>query len=236
IVGFDKQVWSAETVDSDEGIGVKMSLVSPDGDEGYPGEVAVTVTFLLNNSNELAIHYFAEANQTTPLSLTNHTYFNLTGFQDTIENHQVQIQADTFLQPDETNVPVGGIASVADTPADLRSEQRLGDALSQLKTGFEHFYCFNPSDSIQTVAKFSDPASKIGLEVATTEPGILFYTGYFTSDELQRENGDQYGRFRGFCCETSRYPNGPNLVDSPGSLTSPGTPYHSATVFKLTTI
>lgn len=235
ISGFDKQVWAAETVEDRDEVGVKMSLNSPDGDEGYPGNVQVTANFRLNNDNELAIHYFAETDKATPLSLTNHTYFNLSGFQDTIENHRVQIYADTFLTPDKTNVPVGKMASVENTPSDLRTEQRLGEAISKLATGFEHYYCFAKFPTLQKVARFSEPTTNLGLEVSTTEPGMLFYTGYFTSDKLQRESGDQYGRYRGFCCETSRYPNGPNLKNAPDSLTFPGTPYESTTTFRFIT-
>ena len=235
IVGLDKQVWSAETVEQEDAVGVKMSLTSPDGDEGYPGQVDVTVTFLLNNKNQLSIRYFAETNQTTPLSLTNHTYFNLSGFQDTIENHRATIYSEAYLAPDETNVPVGEVAAVERTPADLRSGKILKEAFQELETGFEHYYQFENTGALQKVAEFAEPASGSTLEVATNEPGMLFYTGYFTSDHLQRENGNQYGRYLGFCCETSRYPNGPNLEDSPGSLTSPGKPYRSETIFTINT-
>ena len=103
---------TAETVEQEDAVGVKMSLTSPDGDEGYPGQVDVTVTFLLNNKNQLSIRYFAETNQTTPLSLTNHTYFNLSGFQDTIENLRASIYSEAYLAPDVTIVPVGEVAAV----------------------------------------------------------------------------------------------------------------------------
>ena len=117
ITGFDKRVWSAEVVEQENVVGVTMSLKSPDGEEGYPGNVEVKVTFSLNNSNELSIRYTAETDQTTPLSFTNHTYFNLSSFQDTIKNHRATIYSDAYLAPDNTNVPVGEVITVAGTPA-----------------------------------------------------------------------------------------------------------------------
>ena len=232
--GFDKRVWSAKVLDGKETVGVEMTLESPHLEEGYPGNVKVSVTFTLNNNNELGITYRGETDQATPLSLTNHTYFNLSGFQQTIEDHRATILSDVYLSPDETNVPVGGISPVSGSAADLRSGRLLKEAFAQLPTGFEHYYTFDQSvNELRKVAEFEDTLSGRKLEVSTTEPGMLFYTGYFTSNDLQRESGDQYGRYRAFCCETHRYPNGPNIIDAPGSVTRPGQVYESSTRFKV---
>ncbi len=234
LTGFDKKIWSAQPIDTSDTLGVIMSLKSPHMEEGYPGNVEISVTFVLNNNNELAISYEATTDQTTPISLTNHTYFNLSGFEQTIENHQATILADNYLEPDETNVPVGAIGDVNNTAADLRAGKLLKEAFEGLTTGFEHYYLFDQSiGPLRKVAEFSDRESGRKLEVSTTEPGMLFYSGYFTSDKLRRENGDQYGRYRGFCCETHRYPNGPNIENSPASVTKPADTYNSQTVFKI---
>ena len=142
--------------------------------------------------------------------------------------------SDSFLAPDDTNVPVGVIETVEGTPADLRSGKLLKEAFIHLPTGFEHYYLFEEGLSdLRKVAEFVDTNSDRRLEVHTTEPGMLFYTGYFTSNELKRTNGDQYGKFRAFCCETHRYPNGPNLEYAPGAITQPGETYKSRTRFKI---
>lgn len=234
IVGFDKLVWNAEL--DEQNNAVSMSLTSPHMDEGYPGNVMVKVTFTLNEENALSIKYNASADATTPLSLTNHTYFNLSGFAETIHNHKVQINATKILEPDETNVPIGNISSVAGAIDDLSGGKLLSTCFAEMETGFEHYYLFDhPLGTLTKVARIDDTAGSLVLDISSTEPGVLFYTGYFTSDELKRENGDQYGRYRGFCFETSRYPNGPNIPESPGSITSPESPYKSETIFTFST-
>lgn len=233
IEGFDKKTWKGEVLGDDQ-TSLQMSLESRHLEEGYPGNVSLKVTFSLNDENELSIKYEARTDQTTPLSLTNHTYFNLSGFKDTIKNHHAKIDSATILAPDATNVPVGEIEAVRGTAADLQESRLLGDCFQEMETGFEHYYLFDkPLGSLAKVAEFSDTKSDTKLEILTTEAGALFYTGYFTSDELKRENGDQYGRYRGLCFETSRFPNGPNLPASPKSLTQANEIYQSQTIFKF---
>ena len=231
LAGFDKKVWNAKTV---ENAGVIMNLVSPDMDEGYPGKVDLKINFSLIDNNEIIISYDAMTDKSTPLSLTNHSYFNLSGFTETIENHIGQIDSNTILAPDSSNVPVGEIEDVSGKIDDLRIGKRLGDCFQEMATGFEHYYVFDkPIHELAKVASFTDQSSGTKLEISTTEPGALFYTGYFTSDKLRRESGDQYGRYRGLCFETSRYPNGPNLLESPHSITKPNERYTSTTIFKI---
>lgn len=233
IEGFDKKIWQGELIGDDKAT-LQMSLASSHLEESYPGNVMLKVIFSLNDENELSIKYEGHTDQATPLSLTNHTYFNLSGFKETIENHHAQINSAAILAPDETNVPVGEIAAVKGTAADLQEGRLLGDCFQEMETGFEHYYLFDKQeDGLAKVATFSDTKSGTQLEIMTTEPGALFYTGYFTSDELKRENGDQYGRYRGLCFETSRYSNGPNLPNSPKSITQPGEIYQSQTIFKI---
>ena len=235
VVGFDKVVWNvAGTSQDSDHVALQLSRTSPDGEESFPGQLEVVVEYRLTNNNELRIHYQAATNKTTPLSLTNHTYFNLNGFHDKILDHQVQISSDRYLVPDETNVPVGEEARVAGTACDLNTPRRIGDAFEELPMGFEHYYVFNNlSEAVNKVAEVHEATSGRKLEVFTSEPGALFYTGRYTSDALQRESGAQFGQFRGFCIETSKFPNGPNLAGAPKSLLAPGEQYDETTIYKL---
>ncbi|MEX0322428.1 MAG: aldose epimerase family protein [Puniceicoccaceae bacterium] len=230
IKGFDKCVWCA-SVDGDS---LKLTLRSPDGDEGYPGNLDVVVTYTLTDDNELCIDYSATTDKATPLSLTNHTYFNLGGFQDKILSHRAQIASDKYLLPDDTNVPVGDEFTVAGTVWDYKTAKPLGDVFGESPMGFETYYVFSkPVGEFAKVAEFADAASGRKMEVSTSEPGMLMYSGFYTSDELKRESGAQFGQFRAFCCETSRYPNGPNIEGAPGSILAPGDTYSQKTIFKL---
>ncbi|MBX2875235.1 MAG: galactose mutarotase [Saprospiraceae bacterium] len=232
VQGFDKRIWTAEWIMDQGREGVSMRLSSPAMEEGYPGHLEVEVFFRLGDNNTLTISYEGTTDEETPLSLTNHTYFNLSGFQDTILRHQAQVSAGHHLKPDETNVPVGALEALDGLAADLRKRKPLQQAIAQMETGFEHYFLFDKgAGELAEVASFEDPHSGRKLAIATTEPGMLFYTGYFTSDELKRSETERYGRFRGFCCETHRYPNGPNIPGSPGSTLSPGEHYQSTTTY-----
>ena len=234
VKAFDKRVWTAEIHESNETVGLDLHLKSPDGDGGYPGNLDVAVTYNLDNNNEFSIEYSATTDKATPLSLTNHTYFNLNAFNGKIVDHKASIAADKFLVPDSSNVPVGEEQMVADTVWDYNQAKPIGDVFTESEMGFETYYVFSkPLNSFAKVAEFSDPQSGRKLEVSTSEPGMLFYTGFYTSDELHRESGAQFGQFKAFCCETSRYPNGPNINGAPDTILLPGAEYKSSTVFKL---
>lgn len=235
VLGFDKKMWEVIEVAEKESPSVKMELFSPDMEEGYPGNLKVTVLFSLNHQSELSIQYTAQTDQTTPVSLTNHTYFNLNAFRENILTHTAQIYSGKFLSVDESDVPLGTMESVVGSAADLQLPKVMGEAFSELPKGFEHFYLFSKeTNALAKVARFEEPESGRSLEVFTTEPGMLFYTGYYTGNELRREDGTSFGQFRAFCCETSRHPNGMNFPDVPeGCLTSPDVPYTSTTVFKF---
>ncbi|MCM2374888.1 aldose epimerase family protein [Aporhodopirellula aestuarii] len=233
--GFDKRVWSvAGTSEDEDSVSLSLTLKSEDGDESFPGNLNVTVHYQLTNDNELRIKYEAETDKASPVSLTNHTYFNLNGFSDKILDHVLQLGSDRYLVPDETNVPVGEEAAVEGTATDFTQPKRIGDAFTELPLGFEHFYAFDHSDGkLAKVAEVSEPTSGRKLEVMTTEPGTLFYTGRYTSDNLQRESGAKFGQFRAFCIETSKYPNGPNIEGAPRSVLRPGEKYNETTIYKI---
>lgn len=228
-VGFDKQVWTVE----ESADALKMSLTSPDGDEGFPGEVLASVSFSLTDDNEIKINYAATTTKATPLSMTNHTYFNLSGFKSNVESFVAQVNTNTLMAMDDTGAGTGEILDVTGTDNDLRQGRVIAD-LHKAVGGLESFYTFDNNFSLKELAKISDPVSGRSLTVSSTEPCMLLYTGKYTSDELKRESGEQYGQYRGFCCETHRWQNGPHIPASPKTVTLPGEKFTSETIFKLT--
>lgn len=235
VKGFDKWVWNVDGFEKDDGSAtLSLSLTSEDGDEGYPGTLHVRVNYVLTNDNELKIHYFANTDKSTPLALTNHTYFNLNGFKGKVLDHEVQILSDRYLEPDETNVPMGEETPVVGTVCDFNTPKRVGDCFKELPMGFEHFYVYSkPVGTLGKAAQVFEPTSGRMLQVFSSEPGGLFYTGRYTSDELGREDGTPFGQFRGFCVETAKYPNGPNIEGAPDSILRPGESYDETTIYKL---
>jgi aldose 1-epimerase len=232
-VGFDKRIWNAEVIEGNQS-SIKMTLTSKDLEEGYPGNVAVSVLFTLTANNELKIEYKATPDQDTPLALTNHTYFNLNAFSSTVEDHIVQVNTSKKQVMDDTGAGTGEILNIEGEADDLRIGKKVGDVHTQMNDGFEHFYIFdNANSDLQEVAFIKSKQSGRSLTVSSTEPCMLLYTGKYTSDDIKRENGEQYGKFRGFCCETHRYQNGPNIEDSPNTITKAGEEFKSTTIFKF---
>jgi aldose 1-epimerase len=230
INAIDKRIWEAE----EQASGLKLTITSPDGDNGYPGNLDVTVVYTITNDNELVIEYSAVTDKATPLSLTNHTYFNLSGFKDKVLGHQASITSDKFLLPDATNVPVGDEKLVAGTVWDFNQARPIGDPFVEEPKGFEHYYVFSKAlGTFGRVAAFADGGSGRTLEISSSEPGMLFYTGFYTSDDLKRSDDVRFGQFKGFCCETSKYPNGPNIAGAPNSVLEAGATYSEKTVFKF---
>lgn len=230
-VGFDKRIWIAEKVSQDS---LKMFLNSKDLEEGYPGNVTVSVLFTLSNENDLRIDYSATPDKDTPIALTNHTYFNLDAFSSNVENHIAQVHTDKRQVMDDTGAGTGEIANVAGKADDLREGKKIGDVHNAMGDGFEHFYVFdNPNFDLQEVATIKSETSGRKLTVTSSEPCMLLYTGKYTSDEIKRENGEQYGKYKGFCCETHRYQNGPNIENSPGTITKAGETFKSTTIFNF---
>ncbi|MFY0687660.1 MAG: galactose mutarotase [Cyclobacteriaceae bacterium] len=230
IKGFDKQIWEAKEFESANGVGIALQLNSPDGQEGFPGNVEAKVTFVLTNANEIEISYEATTDKATPLSMTNHTYFNLSGFSEDVLNHVAKVNTDKRQEMDETGAGTGVIVELDGQPDDLSGGRRIGDVHDEMGDGFEHFYVFDKTGSdLSEVASVA--LGDLSLTVKSTEPCMLLYTGKYTSDELKRESGDQYGMYRGFCCETHRYQNGPNIPGSPGTITTPDAPFEARTVF-----
>ena len=242
VKGFDKVVWNAESSVVQEGARVVLSYRSADGEEGYPGALDVRVTYVLRNSNELSVEYFATTDKTTIVNLSHHSYFNLSsGTVCPVLDHELTIHADRYTPIDPTSIPTGLLASVAGTPFDFRKPVRLGAFIDQeheqLRNGrgYDHNYVLNRGgEGLILAARVTDPASGRVMELSTTEPGLQFYSGNFLSG-MRGKNGRVYERRCGFCLEPQHYPDSPNRPEFPSTVLRPGQTYQSRTVFAFKT-
>ncbi len=240
--GFDKRVWAAATGSDDHGPFAKFTLVSPEGDAGYPGTLDAAVVYHLRGT-ELEVVYTAHTDSATPVNLTQHAYFNLNGAGsgDVLE-HILQSPADRYVLVDAGLIPTGELASVTGTPFDFTSPHaigaRIGDDHPQLALGhgYDHTLVLPDGDgSWQLAAKVFAPASGRTLEVWTTEPGVQFYTGNFIADGTPGKAGAIYDRRGGFCLETQHFPDSPNQPAFPDTILRPGESYRTTTVFRFGT-
>ena len=233
--GFDKYVWNAEPLAS----GVAFSRTSQDGEEGYPGNLEVRVTYTLTDKNELVVEYRATTDKPTPLNLTQHSYFNLSGdASGDILGHELTIAADRYTPVDSTLIPTGELAPVQGTPFDFRKPTAIGARINepheQLKhgQGYDHNWVLNRNGaSPGFAARLVDPKSGRTMDVSTTEPGLQFYTGNFLDGTLTGKGGRVYQRRAGLCLETQHYPDSPNKPNFPSPILRPGREYRTTTVF-----
>ncbi len=232
VVGFDKRMW---TLKSSCDSSVTFALVSEDGDQGYPGEVEAEVTMSLSADNCITYSYKATSTKRTAFAMTNHSYYNLSGFRESIESHTIQIDSTTRIPLCIEGTFEGVQVSTAGQVDDLTTPKVVGDVHAAMGTGFEHYmlYAGGLTKEPRKVGEFAYPAMGRKVEIFTTEHGGLFYTGMYTSDELQRESGEKFGKYRGLCLETHRIPNGPNLAGAPDVMLEPGQTFESATSFKF---
>lgn len=220
--GFDRAIWEVETLNDN---GIVLTHVSPDGDQGYPGTLAVQVTYELTDGNELIIDYDARTDRPTHVNLTQHSYFNLAGEGGNVLAHRLEIEADRYTPVDAALIPTGEVAPVAGTPFDFRAARAIGG-------NYDHNWVVNDFDgTLRPVARVVEPTSGRTLSVASTEPGVQFYTGNFLDGTLIGKSGRPYVQHAGFCLETQRFPDSPNHPDFPSTLLREGERYHSRTVF-----
>jgi aldose 1-epimerase len=236
--GFDKVTWQTEEFRNASGTGVTFRYTSPDGEEGYPGTVNVRVTYTLTDRNELMVDYFATTDKATPINLTQHSYFNLTGAVRDVLDHEVTINADRYTPVEPTMIPTGSLQPVDGTPFDFRKPAAIGSRINladeQLINGmgYDHNFVLNrPSDGLIFAARAYEPSTGRVLDVFTTEPGVQFYTGNFLDGSITGKGGRVYQRRYGFCLETQHLPDSPNQPQFPSTILRPGNEYKSRTVF-----
>lgn len=239
-VGFDKKIW---TVDSADAGSIVLSYTSPDGEEGYPGTLDVTVTYTLTDADEIQIDYNATTDAPTVLNLTNHSYFNLRGEGNgAILDHELMLNAPEFTPVDETLIPTGEITPVAGTPFDFTTAKAIGqdirDASSEqilIGRGYDHNFVIDRSGvadgELALVAQATDPDSGRMMEVRSTEPGVQLYTGNFLDGTFAGTSGHVYRQTDAFCLETQHFPDSPNQPDFPSTVLEPGDEFTSTTVY-----
>src|SRR3954454_16597280 len=249
--GFDDRVWEVSDASDDEVAALRLQLVSPDGDQGFPGTLTTTVTYTLDASSQLTVHYEATTDAPTVLNLTQHTYWNLAGEgSGTVYDHELQLDAGGYTPVDKTLIPTGEIAPVEGTPFDFREPTPIGarirEADQQLlyAQGYDHNWALDRTDNgarpgsdsqdaLEEAAVLHDPRSGRTLKISTTEPGLQFYSGNFLDGTLVGTGGHIYRQGDGLALETQHFPNSPNQPAFPSTELRPGDVYDSTTVVEL---
>ncbi|MEW6159698.1 MAG: aldose epimerase family protein [Verrucomicrobiota bacterium] len=235
--GFDKVLWDAKALPATEtAAAVQFSYLSPDGEEGYPGNLAVEVKYTLTEQNALRIDYAATTDKATLINLTNHSYFNLAGAGDVL-GHEVLLAADRYTPVDDSLIPTGEIASVEGTPLDFRAPVALGAHINLLKPnpgGYDHNFVLNSGGgALAFCARVREPKTGRLMEVWTTEPGVQLYTGNFLDGSLVGISGVRYAQHTGFCLETQHFPDAIHHPHFPSTILRPGEPFRSSTEFRF---
>lgn len=238
--GFDQVVWTPRELPDG---GLELTYLSKDGEEGYPGNLKVTVTYHLTDSNDLRIDYAATTDKDTVINLTNHSYFNLKGAgEGDILGHLLTLNADRYTPVDAGLIPTGELRSVSGTPFDFRKPTAIGARIEQndeqlkLGHGYDHNWVLNRSgNGLTLAARVEEPSRGRVLEVRTTQPGIQFYTGNFLDGAITGKGGKVYARRSGLCLETQHFPDSPNHPEFPSTLLKPGQTFHSTTVYRFLT-
>ena len=234
--GFDKVIWNGEAVETDEGVGVVFTYTSADGEEGYPGELSVKATYMLNNEDELSIEFEATTDKATPVNLTNHNYWNLAGAgSGTIHDQELKLNSSFYLAVNDSLIPTGDLLEVENTPFDFVDFHKIGERIEQAggdPIGYDHCYVIDrgEADGMVTAAVVRDPASGRVMEITTTQPGIQFYSGNFL-DGTPGSGG--FPQYNAFCLETQHYPDSPNQEKFPTTILKPGETYSQKTVHRF---
>ncbi len=240
IKGFDKVIWDAVPVYTNEGEGIEFYFISKDGEEGYPGNMKLSVRYLLSADDSLIIDYTAICDQNTIINLTQHSYFNLTGKKEKILSHQLQVNAHSYLPVDHTTVPTGEIKSVEKSPFDFRILKTIGNEIAEsdaqllLCGGYDHNWILSAyCKDLVHAATLYDPTSGRVMDVQTTEPGLQVYTGNFLDGF--GKNNVMYEPYSGICLEPQHFPNSPNQISFPSTQLNVGDTFRSTTIFTFST-
>ena len=242
VIGFDKVVWDAKVTGTSS---IAFHYLAKDGEEGYPGNLDINVTYTLTDANELKIDYIATTDKKTPVNLTNHTYFNLKGEGDgTILDHELMINAKGFTPVDSGLIPTGEIAPVTGTPFDFTTAKAIGrdlgekDQQLEYGLGYDHNWVLDKGDKqgqMTLAATLYEPSTGRLMEVFTQEPGLQFYCGNFLAGNLKGKSGKTYVHRGGLCLETQHYPDSPNQPTFPNTILTPGEAYKTTTIYKFST-
>lgn len=239
LVGFDKVVWAAKSFETECSVGITLNYLSVDGDQGYPGNLNITVIYELTNDNEILVKYHAVTDKATPINVTQHAYFNLAGKGDVL-SHAVMINADRFTAIDNEAIPTGDLPCVENTPFDFRTPHVIGERINedneQLKNGngYDHNFVLNKKHAkeFSLAARVVEQKSGRVLEVFTQEPGVQFYTANWMDGSLQGAGWD-YTRRSAFCLEPQHFPDSPNRPEFPSTILRPGEEYTSMMSYKF---
>jgi aldose 1-epimerase len=239
--GFDKMVWRGDASLSAQGPTLKLTYTSPDGSQGYPGELSCVVQYTWTNDNQLRIDYSATTNKTTVVNLTNHSYFNLSGHgSGTILDHELKLAADKYTPTDDSLIPTGKIDPVANTPLDFTKGAKIGARIKEIKAdpvGYDHNFVHGEKKSAEPklCATVTEPKSGRVMEVLTTEPGVQLYTGNFLKSDVKGKGGAAYPQYGALCLETQHFPDSPNKPNFPSVTLKPGDEYRTTTIYKFGT-
>lgn len=238
IKGFNSVVWDAQQTDNQT---IELKYISADGEEGFPGELQVTVTYHLTDENAVEISYQATTNKPTVLNLTNHSYFNLSGAGDPyVGDHVLTINADYYLPTDETAIPYGPKEKVEGTPMDFRTPHEVGERINEpfqqliFGKGYDHTYILNKEgNELSFCARCFSPKTGILMEVYTTQPGVQLYTGNWMTGNFIGKNGQRYPERAAICLETQHFPDSPNKPEYPTTELRPGEVFQNKTIYKF---
>jgi len=232
IKGFDKKVWEAETFEKNGKVGVSLSYLSIDGEEGYPGNLKVYVRYCLDNQNRFTIKYEAETDKTTVVNFTNHTYFNLSAQKKDILNHELEMPLAKNITESVDLIPTGKLIPVKGTAYDFTSKKKIGKDLPSPDGYDTNFVLDNPEGKLLLATILSESESGRSIKVYTTQPGIQIYTGYYIP-EFTIDGNKKYGKYTGVAMETQHYPDSPNHPEFPSTLLKPGEKYSQTTQWKI---
>jgi aldose 1-epimerase len=231
--GFDRLLWKAEAYEEKDGVFVRLELESPDGDEGYPGNLRTVVSYGLNKSNEISADYHAVVDRRCPVNLTNHAYFNLAGEgKGDILAHEVRLYASSYVEVGPSLIPTGSFVPVEGTPFDFSRPKPIGRDIAAAG-GYDHCFVLDGDpQALKPCAEVSEPESGRSMKVFTTQPGVQFYTGNFLTG-VPGKIGSVYYKHGGFCLETQHFPDSPNQPAFPDAIFGPDRVYHEKSLFSF---